>query len=83
MTTITPQTAAGDLAFLRTLVDEQPKTYKNAGIIYSTAGLIYGFQCLANWVLLKGGGCRSKYFVVAFRFWPYSFYLLLFVSGCL
>ncbi len=54
MTTLTSQTAAGDLAFLRTLVDEQPKTYKNAGIIYSSAGIIYGLQCLVNWALLKG-----------------------------
>lgn len=53
MTDINPETLADDLAFIRTLVDEHPMIYKNMGVIYGAAGIIYGFQCLANWGLLK------------------------------
>ena len=38
-----------DLAFLRALVSEGPKTQGAAGIIFLTAGLAYGADCLAYW----------------------------------
>ncbi|HTN41493.1 MAG TPA: hypothetical protein VLZ84_10105 [Asticcacaulis sp.] len=38
-----------DLAFLRGLVSEAPKAQGAAGIIFLTAGLAYGIDCLAYW----------------------------------
>lgn len=38
-----------DLAFLRSLVSEGPKAQGAAGIVFLTAGLAYGIDCLAYW----------------------------------
>lgn len=38
-----------DLAFLRALVSEGPKAQGAAGIVFLTAGLAYGVDCLAYW----------------------------------
>ena len=38
-----------DLAFLRALVSEGPKAQGAAGIVFLTAGLAYGIDCLAYW----------------------------------
>jgi hypothetical protein len=38
-----------DLAFLRSLVSEGPKAQGAAGIVFLTAGLAYGVDCLAYW----------------------------------
>jgi hypothetical protein len=52
---MTPETrhddddASQNLAFLRALVSEGPKTQGAAGIIFLTAGLAYGIDCLAYW----------------------------------
>jgi hypothetical protein len=38
-----------DLAFLKALVSEGPKAQGAAGIVFLTAGLAYGLDCLAYW----------------------------------
>ncbi len=38
-----------DLAFLKALVSEGPKAQGAAGIVFLTAGLAYGVDCLAYW----------------------------------
>lgn len=38
-----------DLAFLRALVSEGPKAQGAAGLVFLTAGLAYGIDCLAYW----------------------------------
>jgi hypothetical protein len=38
-----------DLAFLRALVSEGPKAQGAAGVVFFTAGLAYGLDCLAYW----------------------------------
>ena len=38
-----------DLAFLKALVSEGPKAQGAAGIVFLTAGLTYGLDCLAYW----------------------------------
>jgi hypothetical protein len=38
-----------DLAFLRTLVSEGPKAQGAGGLVFFTAGLAYGIDCLAYW----------------------------------
>ncbi|MGN6364528.1 hypothetical protein [Asticcacaulis taihuensis] len=38
-----------DLAFLKALVSEGPKAQGAAGIVFLTAGLAYGIDCLAYW----------------------------------
>jgi len=38
-----------DLAFLRALVSEGPKAQGAAGVVFLTAGLAYGVDCLAYW----------------------------------
>lgn len=38
-----------DLAFLRTLVSEGPKVQGAGGLVFLTAGLAYGVDCLAYW----------------------------------
>lgn len=49
-----PETAREDLAFMRALVDESPTSDRSTGIVYGAAGLLYGLQCLLNYVLLAG-----------------------------
>ncbi len=44
-----------DLAFLRALVSEGPKSQGAAGIIFLTAGLAYGADCLAYWAQMAFG----------------------------
>jgi len=42
--------AQKDLAFLRGLVNEAPKTQAAAGFLFIVGGLTYGVQCLAYWM---------------------------------
>jgi len=44
-----------DLAFLRSLVSEGPKAQGAAGIVFLTAGLAYGADCLAYWAQMEFG----------------------------
>lgn len=44
-----------DLAFLRALVNEGPKSQGAAGVIFLTAGLAYGIDCLAYWAQITFG----------------------------
>jgi len=48
-----------DLAFLRALVSEGPKAQGAAGIVFLTAGLAYGFDCLAYWAQSAFGWPQS------------------------
>ncbi len=42
--------AQNDLAFLRALVNEGPKTQVSAGFLFIVAGVAYGIQCLLFWL---------------------------------
>jgi hypothetical protein len=44
--------ARADLAFLRAIVEEEGSLAPGFGPIYMAAGLLYGLQCLANYILL-------------------------------
>jgi hypothetical protein len=44
--------AKEDLAFLRAIVEDQGGNNKSFGIVYGSAGALYGLQCVANWALL-------------------------------
>ncbi len=41
---------SGDLSFLKSLVSEGPKAQATAGQVFMTAGILYGVQCLLNWL---------------------------------
>jgi hypothetical protein len=45
-----PNLTSGDLSFLKSLVSEGPKAQATAGQVFMTAGLLYGAQCLLNWL---------------------------------
>lgn len=77
MTNINPKTLADDLAFIRTLVDEHPMAYKSMGIIYAAAGLIYGFQCFANWALVKWYADLPTIFWLVLGFGPTVLFLAI------
>lgn len=47
---MTPNVTTGDLSFLKSLVSEGPKAQAAAGQIFMIAGLLYGLQCLLNWL---------------------------------
>jgi len=44
----------GDLAFVRALVDQAPKTQASAGLLFMICGGIYGLQCLVYWLDVMG-----------------------------
>jgi hypothetical protein len=45
--------ARSDLAFLKAIADDDPAhTLRPAGAALLTGGLVYGFQCFANWAAL-------------------------------
>lgn len=44
----------GDLAFVRALVDQAPKTQASAGLLFMICGGIYGLQCLVYWADVMG-----------------------------
>ena len=48
------ENAKEDLAFMRALVSETGGEGRSFGIIYLAAGLLYGLQCILNFVLLEG-----------------------------
>ena len=43
------ETTRKDLAFLKALVSEGPKVQGTGGVIFMTAGLAYGLDCIAYW----------------------------------
>ncbi|MFT3996781.1 MAG: hypothetical protein QM667_05180 [Asticcacaulis sp.] len=43
-----------DLAFVRALVDQAPRTQASAGLLFMICGGIYGLQCLVYWGELAG-----------------------------
>lgn len=45
-----PNVTTGDLSFLKSLVSEGPKAQAAAGQVFMIAGLLYGLQCLLNWL---------------------------------
>lgn len=45
-----PNLTSGDLTFLKSLVSEGPKAQASAGQVFMCAGLLYGLQCLLNWL---------------------------------
>lgn len=49
------ETAHQDLAFLKALVSEGPKAQGAAGVVFLTAGLAYGVDCLAYWAQMTFG----------------------------
>ncbi len=50
--TINPQKAEDDLAYMRALIKDDGSDNRKFGIIYMSAGILYGLQCIANGVLL-------------------------------
>jgi hypothetical protein len=53
--TLQSQSAQEDLAFMRALVEAGGRTQLVGGGFYLFAGLLYGGQCLADWVLMVAG----------------------------
>lgn len=49
-----PKQAEHDLAFMKALVQDQGADTRSFGIIYMSAGALYGLQCLLNSALLSG-----------------------------
>ncbi len=47
-------TLANDLAFLKGLVGEGSRAEMSGGIVFLGAGIIYGVQCLIQWINLMG-----------------------------
>ncbi|MGN6424723.1 MAG: hypothetical protein ACTHLA_15585 [Asticcacaulis sp.] len=45
-----PNLTSGDLSFLKSLVSEGPRAQATAGQVFMIAGLLYGVQCLLNWL---------------------------------
>lgn len=45
-----PNMTSDDLSFLKSLVSEGPKAQATAGQVFVCAGVLYGVQCLLNWV---------------------------------
>jgi hypothetical protein len=46
--------ASEDLAFLRAIVEERSASFKQTGLIYGAAGLLYGAECLTSWLDIRG-----------------------------
>jgi len=59
-----------DLAFLKALVSEGPKAQGAAGIVFLTAGVAYGVDCLAYWAQMAFGLPSSPVFDLALIFVP-------------
>ncbi len=51
--TVDNQTAREDLAFMRALVSDEGGNDRSFGIIYCSAGVLYGLQCLINAAMLE------------------------------
>ncbi len=47
-----PNISPSDLTFLKGLASEGPKVQVTAGQVFMCAGVLYGLQCLLNWVPL-------------------------------
>ena len=48
------QNAKDDLAFMRAIVSETGNEGRSFGLIYLAAGILYGLQCVLNFILLEG-----------------------------
>ncbi|MEE2691841.1 MAG: hypothetical protein VX640_09920 [Pseudomonadota bacterium] len=62
--------ARGDLAFMRSLVNGGGQFQTVAGEIFIWAGLLYGLQCLANWLDVVGVVKFSQPAMLAVSFGP-------------
>jgi hypothetical protein len=78
---IDPKTAESDLAFMRALVADDGSHNRNFGYVYLLAGLIYGTQCLLNWVLLISEAEVSPLIWMAVGWLPTILFIVLIIHN--
>lgn len=71
---------AADLAFLKNLVEDgSGRTQYRAGLLFTIAGGLYGFQCLANWLMIVSGKEFSQFLWMLIGFAPTVIFLIVVV----
>jgi hypothetical protein len=58
--------AHADLAFMKALVEEGPRSQMMGGAAFLAGGLLYGFQCLVHWTQFVGITRLSDVFMLVF-----------------